>query len=216
MSLIPPNRPVAASTSPGGATTNVQYNASGAFAGDAGFTYNSSTHVLTATGFVGSLTGNASTASTAGTFNNNTQGIFASASAVSNVSGDFTDYTIIFNNTKAGYTAGGNYDNTTGIYASIPTGMQQVNVTVQLTGLASTNTVATLQLIRGGTPAAYTLYQGNVWDMSFSNICIISGSMAIPFANNDSLFVRIEVGGSSKVVGIGANTYLSTLKLTNF
>jgi len=48
---------------PGGATTQVQYNSVGAFAGDAGLTYNAATDALTAVTFIGALTGNAATAS---------------------------------------------------------------------------------------------------------------------------------------------------------
>ena len=48
---------------PGGATTQVQYNLAGVFAGDAGLTYNQTTDVLTAVGgFSGPLFGNATTA----------------------------------------------------------------------------------------------------------------------------------------------------------
>ncbi len=47
------------STVPGGSNTQVQFNDSGAFGGDAGLTYNKATDVLTAVGgFVGPLTGN--------------------------------------------------------------------------------------------------------------------------------------------------------------
>jgi hypothetical protein len=42
---------------PGGADTQVQYNAAGVFAGDAGLTYNAATDTLTAGAFVGPLTG---------------------------------------------------------------------------------------------------------------------------------------------------------------
>lgn len=50
---------------PGGADTQVQYNDSGAFGGDAGLTFNETSNVLTATGgFVGDLTGTASVAAT--------------------------------------------------------------------------------------------------------------------------------------------------------
>lgn len=47
---------------PGGADTQVQYNSLGSFAGDAGLTYNDTTNALTATTFIGALTGNATTA----------------------------------------------------------------------------------------------------------------------------------------------------------
>src|SRR5690242_12759599 len=48
---------------PGGSDTQVQFNDGGSFGGDAGLTFNKTSNVLTATGgFVGSLTGNASTA----------------------------------------------------------------------------------------------------------------------------------------------------------
>ena len=50
--------------SPGGATTQVQFNDAGVFAGDVGLTFNKTTKVLTATGgFSGPLLGNATTAS---------------------------------------------------------------------------------------------------------------------------------------------------------
>ena len=43
---------------PGGATTQVQYNNAGAFAGSANFTFNSGTNTLTVTNIAGALTGN--------------------------------------------------------------------------------------------------------------------------------------------------------------
>jgi hypothetical protein len=58
--------------SPGGSNTQVQFNDAGTFAGDAGFTYDQNTNILTvfqanATTFVGNLTGIASNATTANT-----------------------------------------------------------------------------------------------------------------------------------------------------
>lgn len=51
--------------SPGGSNTQVQFNDSSIFGGDAGLTYNKTTDVLTAAGgFVGNVTGNASTVTT--------------------------------------------------------------------------------------------------------------------------------------------------------
>ena len=50
------------SGTPGGANTQVQYNSSGSFAGDAGLTYNAGTNTLTVTTVVGAVTGNADTA----------------------------------------------------------------------------------------------------------------------------------------------------------
>jgi len=58
--------------SPGGSNTQVQFNDAGTFAGDAGFTYDQNTNILTvfqanAVTFVGNLTGIASNATTANT-----------------------------------------------------------------------------------------------------------------------------------------------------
>ena len=58
--------------SPGGSNTQVQFNDAGTFAGDAGFTYDQNTNILSvfqanATTFVGNLTGIASNATTANT-----------------------------------------------------------------------------------------------------------------------------------------------------
>jgi len=58
--------------SPGGSNTQVQFNDAGTFAGDAGFTYDQTTNILTvfqanAVTFVGNLTGIASNATTANT-----------------------------------------------------------------------------------------------------------------------------------------------------
>jgi hypothetical protein len=58
--------------SPGGSNTQVQFNNAGTFAGDAGFTYDQNTNILTvfqanATTFVGNLTGVASNATVANT-----------------------------------------------------------------------------------------------------------------------------------------------------
>jgi len=57
---------------PGGADTQVQYNNAGAFDGNAAFTFNSATGAVSATTFIGALTGNADTATTATTATNAT------------------------------------------------------------------------------------------------------------------------------------------------
>jgi hypothetical protein len=46
---------------PGGSDTQVQFNDGGSFGGDSGLTFNKTTNALTATTFIGALTGNAST-----------------------------------------------------------------------------------------------------------------------------------------------------------
>jgi hypothetical protein len=51
---------VTISSAPGGSDTQVQFNDGGSFGGDAGLTYNKTTDTLTATTFVGALTGTAS------------------------------------------------------------------------------------------------------------------------------------------------------------
>ena len=63
------NKPtIPSATNPGGSNTQVQFNNSGSFAGSSSLTYNSGSGALTATSFVGSLTGdvagNASSADT--------------------------------------------------------------------------------------------------------------------------------------------------------
>lgn len=61
---------LAVSATPGGATTQVQYNNAGAFAGSSTFTFNSATGTVTATTFSGALSGNATTASNVSSISN--------------------------------------------------------------------------------------------------------------------------------------------------
>lgn len=78
--------PNATSTTPGGSTTQIQYNSSGAFAGDSTFTFNGTTHVLT----VKSIVGNSGSALVIGSTGNAALNLSTGDGSGSTAGGDVT------------------------------------------------------------------------------------------------------------------------------
>lgn len=172
--------------SPGGANTQVQYNDSGSFGGDPGFTYNEITNTLTV-GYItvdtvtGNLTGHASSATVADTVSNAAQpNITSLGNLLSlNVSGN-----ILSNNITANSNIGAQFVNVSNTlytfdlsatgYASLTT----VNVSANLSAAnASLGNLATANFVNVAN--TLTTLNANVTGQLSGNIVSISNSLSV-------------------------------------
>ncbi len=177
---------------PGGANTQVQFNDSGTFGGDAGFVYDKNTNILTVSNLnvVDSFTGNISFASTAGTVTTNAQPNITSVGTLSSLNVTNT----IAANLFAG--SGANLTNlpAANLVGSVPlaqavTNAAQPNITSvgTLTSLTSSGNIA----------ASGTLSGGNVsvsGAVSTTNLTILgNATFANTFTANANSIVNFSV-----------------------
>jgi len=172
--------------SPGGANTQVQYNDSGNFGGDPGFTYNELTNTLTV-GYItvdtvtGNLTGHASSATVANTVSNAAQpNITSLGNLLSlNVSGNILSNNIEANgNVDAEFVNVGNtlytYDLSATGYASLTTANVSANLT---SGNANLGNLATANF--ANISNTLTTLNANVTGQLSGNVVSISNSLSV-------------------------------------
>lgn len=178
--------------SPGGSNTQVQFNNAGTFAGDAGFTYDQNTNILTvfqanAVTFVGNLSGIASNATTANTVKFSSQPNITSVGTLINLD--------VAGEVNAGsFTGdGGNLSNLTAanLIGSVPlaahvTANAQPNITsvgnlvaLEVAGTATAGNLNSTNRISGGN----LFLQGNA--SVVGNVTITTGNLV---ANGDVTF----------------------------
>ena len=177
---------------PGGANTQVQFNDSGTFGGDAGFVYDKNTNILTVSNLnvVDSFTGNISFASTAGTVTTNAQPNITSVGTLASLNVTNT----IAANLFAG--SGANLTNlpAANLVGSVPlaqsvTNAAQPNITSVgvLTSLTSSGNIAASGTLSGGNVSV----SGTV---STTNLTIISNAtFANTFTANANSIVNFSV-----------------------
>jgi hypothetical protein len=177
---------------PGGANTQVQFNDSGTFGGDAGFVYDKNTNVLTVSNLnvVDSFTGNISFASTAGTVTTNAQPNITSVGTLTSLNVTNTVTANLF----AG--SGANLTNlpAANLVGSVPlaqsvTNAAQPNITSVgvLTSLTSSGNIAASGTLSGGNVSV----SGTV---STTNLTIISNAtFANTFTANANSIVNFSV-----------------------
>ena len=177
---------------PGGANTQVQFNDSGTFGGDAGFVYDKNTNILTVSNLnvVDSFTGNISFASTAGTVTTNAQPNITSVGTLTNLNVTNTVTANLF----AG--SGANLTNlpAANLVGSVPlaqavTNAAQPNITSVgvLTSLTSSGNIAASGTLSGGNVSV----SGTV---STTNLTIISNAtFANTFTANANSIVNFSV-----------------------
>jgi hypothetical protein len=177
---------------PGGANTQVQFNDSGTFGGDAGFVYDKNTNILTVSNLnvVDSFTGNISFASTAGTVTTNAQPNITSVGTLTSLNVTNT----IAANLFAG--SGANLTNlpAANLVGSVPlaqavTNAAQPNITSVgvLTSLTSSGNIAASGTLSGGNVSV----SGTV---STTNLNIISNAtFANTFTANANSIVNFSV-----------------------
>ena len=177
---------------PGGANTQVQFNDSGTFGGDAGFVYDKNTNILTVSNLnvVDSFTGNISFASTAGTVTTNAQPNITSVGTLASLNVTNT----IAANLFAG--SGANLTNlpAANLVGSVPlaqavTNAAQPNITSvgTLTSLTSSGNIAASGTLSGGNVSA----SGTV---STTNLTILgNATIANTFTANANSIVNFSV-----------------------
>jgi len=171
--------------SPGGANTQVQYNDSGNFGGDPGFTYNELTNTLTV-GYItvdtitGNLTGHASSATVANTVSNAAQpNITSLGNLLSlNVSGNILSNNITANSNVAAQFV--NVSNTLYTYDLSATGFASLttaNVSANLsTGNANLGNLATANFVNVSNTLTATT--ANITGQFNGNVLSISNSVS--------------------------------------
>ena len=177
---------------PGGANSQVQFNDSGTFGGDAGFVYDKNTNILTVSNLnvVDSFTGNISFASTAGTVTTNAQPNITSVGTLTSLNVTNT----IAANLFAG--SGANLTNlpAANLVGSVPlaqavTNAAQPNITSVgvLTSLTSSGNIAASGTLSGGNVSV----SGTV---STTNLSIINNAtFANTFTANANSIVNFSV-----------------------
>ena len=177
---------------PGGANTQVQFNDSGTFGGDAGFVYDKNTNILTVSNLnvVDSFTGNISFASTAGTVTTNAQPNITSVGTLTNLNVTNTVTANLF----AG--SGANLTNlpAANLVGSVPlaqavTNAAQPNITSvgTLTSLTSSGNIAASGTLSGGNVSV----SGTV---STTNLTILgNATIANTFTANANSIVNFSV-----------------------
>lgn len=132
------------------------------------------------------------------------------SSAVSNATGDGTNYFIIFDSVLSNI--GSNYDNTTGIFTAPATGTYQFNVTIYFNLLTSSHTLTQCYLYNDTNVAVQNI-------LSYCNpfVCgngtqfVVKGSGILDLTASDQVSVLAQVSGGAKTVEIyGAATVQQT------
>ena len=126
------------------------------------------------------------------------------AAAQSNVTGDGTSATVIFD-IKIFDTQNG-YDNSTGIYtipSSIPTGSWYFYAKVTLTGITSSHTTATFTIFNPNRGLFYTLNPSALRDANNEVTLSVAGYMN-GLGSASQIRASIQVSGGAKVVGTKA------------
>ena len=126
------------------------------------------------------------------------------AAAQSNVTGDGTSATIIFD-TNIFDTQNG-YNNGTGIYtipSSIPTGSWYFYAKVTLTGITSSHTTATFTIFNPNRGLFYTLNPSTMRDAN-NEVTLSVGGYMNGLGSSSQIRASIQVSGGAKVVGTKA------------
>lgn len=186
--------------------TNGQVFTTGGAAANPSWTTNgagtvTSVSVVTANGFSGSVA--TSTSTPAITLNASTASCqIALTGAVSNVTGDATAYTIIYNNVV--YDPGSMCNTSTGVITVPTTGIYNISLVTSVTGLGAAHTQG--QVFLSGTG---NLDYGNYFVQSSSAILIRSASINVYLNASSSFSIVLTVAGGTKTVGIGTATQIS-------
>lgn len=135
------------------------------------------------------------------------------SSSSSNVTGDGTTYTVIFDVEQVDQ--GSNYDNSTGIFTAPIAGRYQFNANVTVTGMTSAMNFGNLTLLTTG--SVYNGLRANYGAIRDSgNVICVSISVIATMAANDTAKIQINIAGGTKVATVfgqafssGANTLFS-------
>ncbi len=116
----------------------------------------------------------------------------------SNVTGDGTNYTIIWNTTT--FDRNSNFNTSTGTFTAPVTGIYQFNVTIQANGLSAADTDFVAALVTTG--QTYNIARETISVTISSNTIIRNYSVLVPMTAADTATVTILIAGSTKTANI--------------
>ena len=131
---------------------------------------------------------------------------------VSNVTGDGTNYTVIFNSTVLNQSS--SYNTSNGLFAAPTTANYLVSGFIGISNLGASHTAGIINIVAtGGNYQSSAYNYGAIRDAN--NNLILPFHTILPITNGNSISIQLTVSGGSKVVGIlGSNsTFLSYLNV---
>lgn len=121
-------------------------------------------------------------------------------SADSNKTGDGTSFTLGSGNALTeSYDRGGDFV-TTGTFTAPVTGIYQLGMNVQVTGLTSSHTLGYIAIIT--TAVSYVFDVANTWANNYANTNCLSGTVNAPMTAGDTATFTVVISGGTKVVGL--------------
>lgn len=127
--------------------------------------------------------------------------VHASTAGHANVTGDSTTYTCIFE--TASTNVGTCYNTSTGLFTAPKTGLYAFTLCIHITGLAAGNTLMNT-LFHGGTQP-YLFYRNHITGEEAGAGWLMSGTVIMALNVNDTMDIRLQVSGATKVVGLGSS-----------
>ena len=118
----------------------------------------------------------------------------------SDVTGDGTAYTVTYDNVL--YDTASNFTASTGTFVAPVTGKYSFTATVALTGLTASHTQGFIQLVTTSLNYSGQDYSVGVARDSANKVNLNSSWIAIALTAGDSVFIRIQVTGGTKVVSV--------------
>jgi hypothetical protein len=128
---------------------------------------------------------------------------------VTDVTGDSTVYTVIFNTEL--FDIGGGYNNGTGVFTAPVTGKYNFSTTVSLGDIAAAHTFGLVSIVTTG--GEYYLNAGNYAAMRTltpNDTYIINGSVTCAMTAGDLAVVRVVVYNGTKVVNVTGSATIVT------
>lgn len=130
---------------------------------------------------------------------------------VSNVTGDGTNYTVVFNATA--FDQGSNFNTGTGVFTAPYTGRYLLTTNIIPTGLAAGNTIS---LTLNTNASIYTLGFLTASTIINASNLSIGGSVVADMTVGDTASVKVQISGGTKVVGVLGSATRSTANFSFF
>lgn len=125
------------------------------------------------------------------------------ATAVPNVTGDGTVYTVIYSTVD--FDVRSNYNNATGLFTAPVSGVYQFYFTISVTNVSASHTTGYAQITRNGT-FAYSVQSGNPANLRNASTTFgYAGGMIISLTAGDTIGTHIVILNGTKTVSINGN-----------
>lgn len=131
------------------------------------------------------------------------------AASVSNVTGDGTNYKLIFDTLANGV----GYNTATGVFTASLTGNYLMTAIVACTNLLTAHNDGALEIVITSTVASsngtFLLNEVNIGSLrTASNISVLNGTGSFLLNANDTWYFNLRVSGSTKTVGVSGNNFM--------